>query len=255
MDKPLIFISSSQTEAHRSIPEQVRKEVEGTSRFKAFFAPEVRSAAGATEEIFAALRDCSGLIAFFHGRGLVDEAGRSFHRSSVWVNQEIAVLAYRRFERGEQLPVLAFQETLTPRVEWEGALQMTMFNPIPLTDASAVIARVKRWLDEADFAYHGDSGNEVFEAKWTRLTPETKKVVRALFDEGGGPVSETLVRIRLRAAYISDKNEAARAVVKGKQQFEETGLVDVEYPGQGQCRLTLNRVWLGRLRHRLQQLA
>ena len=108
------------------------------------------------------------MVVFLHARGEVHEPGAStFVRSSVWVNQELALLAFRPFDLGYAIPVLAFCE---PETHWEGVLAYTMINPVPLGSRDEVLARVSDWLRTAGFVAAASGGEELFQTKWARLT-------------------------------------------------------------------------------------
>ncbi len=51
-------------------------------------------------------------------------------RSSVWTNQELALLAYRQFFERRTIPILAFKEQT---VTLEGAMTAFIVNPKPFS--------------------------------------------------------------------------------------------------------------------------
>ena len=84
----------------------------------------------------------AGAVVILHSRGE--------GRSSMWINQELAVLAYRQFFESLEIPILVFKED---SVKLEGAMSAFIANAKPLGDEETVVEEVRRWL--ADKAAKG----------------------------------------------------------------------------------------------------
>jgi hypothetical protein len=241
----LIFVSSSQSPDHRQLAEATAELIGQTPGFVPFFAPRVHEAAPPTDEIFRAIQDCVGMVAFLHARGEVRQPDREpFFRSSVWVNQELALVVFRSFDGGYRIPLLAFEELDT---HWEGVLAHIMINPTPLGTREQVLATVSDWLRREDFTAAASGGEEMFLMKWSHLTAPTKLVLRALLDEGGTNVRDEPLRLTLRDRYIRDKSESSRALLQAISVFEQTGLVTVTSADPGHRQLTVHHAWRGRI--------
>lgn len=109
MGKNLIFVScGQQSDDEKSLGVAIKKEVDATPGFAGYFAQSVHELEAPAPHIFNALQRCAGAVVLLHDRGsFVDRAGKeSGRRSSMWVNQEVAVLAYRQFFESRRVPVL-----------------------------------------------------------------------------------------------------------------------------------------------------
>lgn len=92
----LIFVSCGQTTlAEKSLGILIKSTIDQTPGFTAYFAETVQELESLGRHIFDALRRCAGAVVVLHDRGTVTALATSFQRSSVWVNQEVAILAYR----------------------------------------------------------------------------------------------------------------------------------------------------------------
>ena len=191
MGNKLIFVSCGQlTEAEKTLGVLVKAVVDGTPEFEAYFAETVQDLESLAHHVLTGIRHCAGAIVVLQDRGIVTYAdgGEWGPRSSVWVNQEVAILAYRQFFEARTIPILAFAD---PRVKLEGAMTSLIVNPRPLTSPTDVADFVKAWLAETNFASGSD---EEFMTKWDQLTDAAKTVVVGLFAEGGHNVKHATIR-------------------------------------------------------------
>jgi hypothetical protein len=187
MSNSLIFVSCGQlTTEEKSLGLAVKSAIDATPGFEAYFAESVHEVEALERNVFEALRQCSGAVVFLHERGtVVDTLGSEWgHRSSVWVNQEVAILAYRKFLEARQLPILAFKDE---QVKLEGAMTTLIINPVPIVGETEVVERVKLWLESHAFSTGSD---DVFLKKWERLSEQSRKVVACLLDQGGCQVKK-----------------------------------------------------------------
>ena len=82
------------------------------SRTAAFPSKKTDESIDYLKNIFEGLQNCSGLISFLHERDLVttEDKGEWGYQSSVWVNQEIGILAYRKQFEGVEIPIMVFKD-------------------------------------------------------------------------------------------------------------------------------------------------
>jgi hypothetical protein len=140
-------------------------------------------------------------------------------RSSVWINQEVAILAHRQFVEARKIPVLAFTD---PKVKLEGAMTSLIANPRRLNSTEEVATAVSEWLANNHFSRTSD---QAFQRKWDQLSAPTRKVVAAMLEEGGCAVKETAVRRTLIDLFELDLNQAGDAITAAKAEFRNTDLV------------------------------
>jgi hypothetical protein len=163
----------------------------------------------------------------------------------VWINQEVAVLAYRQFYEERAIPVLAFRD---PSVTLEGAMTAFIVNPKPFTDTDTVLGEVRRWLaDEATSGAADES--EIFEAKWNALQADDRSILAALVAEGGRDVKEHSVRRRLIAHHGFEKNRASEVLRKRRTVLSEQNLVRLRHNIYDGDEMSLHPYWEWHVRH------
>jgi hypothetical protein len=117
-----------------------------------FFAQEVHSPESLNVEVFRAIRDCGAFFAVMHKRGLVQYPGHpDVQRSSVWIQQEIAVLCYRMFLEAAHIPIRVYMET---GILLEGVMRTAIVNPLPFTFRGEVLDGLEAWLSRHEFEEH-----------------------------------------------------------------------------------------------------
>jgi hypothetical protein len=199
----------------------------------------VHDLAALAHHVFQGIQECAGAIVVLQDRGIVthSDGAESGHRSSVWVNQEVAILAYRQFFESRKLPILAF---IDPAVKLEGAMTSLIVNPQPLPASAQVAGAVSTWLAEAEFA---ESPTEVFLLKWEQLTEPARRVVAGLFDEGGKNAKESSVRQAVIRRFGIDKNAASEQLRDAKLQFIKTDIVKLIQNTHSGDELFVNPAW------------
>lgn len=248
MSENLIFVScGQQTSEEKSLGMLLKNEIDGTPGFRAYFAETVQDLEGLSTNVFDALRRCAGAVVVLHDRGaIMDMSGKpSGNRSSVWVNQEIAILAYRQFSETRRIPILAFTD---PKVKLEGAMTSLIVNPRPLADPQTVVNEVKGWLSREQFASVSD---DVFMDKWNQLTESARKSVACLLDEGGSDVRENVVRKALMNSFGMGKPSAREALSEAKGQLENIGLVKINHVSGSGDYLSVHPTWEFHLRRQV----
>ncbi len=252
MPARLIFVSCGQlTEEERNLGQRIKAEIDATEGYHGYFADCVQDLSGLANHILDALRRCAGAVVVLHPRGRVlSEQGQDFGvRSSVWINQELAILAYRQFFEGSNIPILAFKDDL---VALEGAMTAFIVNPKPLVDQESVLRELRNWLrNEATKA--APSQQDVFEEKWAVLDPDDREVLAALVAEGGRDVKETSVRRRLVRQHGLDKNRASEVLRKRRLVLSELNLVQLRHNIYDGDEVSLHPTWEWYVRHAVRQ--
>lgn len=248
MVKKLIFVSCGQaTDQEKTLGIAIKEVIDGTEGFEAYFAESVHDLDSLGRNIFEGLRRCSGGVAILHNRGKAFSRSGDYWgiRSSVWVNQELAILAYRQFFESTPVPVLAFIES---EVKLEGAMTALIVNPLPLSAVSDVVKAVRSWLKDVAAHASGPASDEVFDEKWSRLSPNAKKVLACLIDEGGEQVKEASIRRALEHKYKMPSNDTTQAVREAGQEFINTDLVKLVHDLHSGDEMTLHPTWKWHLR-------
>ena len=248
MAKKLIFVSCGQlTEDEKTVGLLIKTTIDATAGFEAYFAQAVQDFEALGRHVLEAIRRCAGAVVVLHDRGVVIRAdGKEWgSRSSVWVNQELAILAYRQFFESQKIPLLAFIE---PKVKLEGAMTSLIVNPRPLGTAPEVASAVKAWLSFSEFSAGSD---EVFARKWNQLTDVGRRVLAGLLEEGGYNVKETAVRHAVMRQFNMQSNPATEAVSKAKLEFTNTDLVKLIHNIHSGDELSVHPTWEFHLRRQI----
>ncbi len=110
-----------------------------------FFAAKAHSFDELATHIFAGLARCEAYLAVLHPRGEVHYPGAEEVkiRGSVWIHQELAILAYRRFLQGRSIPLCVLMEASIDR---EGVLDNLIVNPHLFRTEGKIYERVQEWM-------------------------------------------------------------------------------------------------------------
>lgn len=227
--------------------ERIKAEIDATPGFKGYFADIVQDLSGLSAHVLDALRRSSGAVIVLHPRGEIrSSTGQVLGiRSSVWINQEVALLAYRQFFERRAIPVLAFRH---PSITLEGAMTAFILNPKTSVDEDVVLPEVRRWLmEEASSGATDEHG--VFEAKWGALQPDDRAILAALVVEGGREVKEESVRRRLIADHGFEKNRASEVLRKRRTVLSRDNLVQLRHNVHDGDEMSLHPYWEWYIRH------
>jgi len=244
----LIFVSCGQLRPEeRRLGQRIKSEIDATHGFKAYFADTVQDLSGLSAHVLDALRRSSGAVIVLHPRGEIhaDDGQVLGIRSSVWINQEIALLAYRQFFERRAIPVLAFRD---PSVALEGAMTAFIINPKPSVDEITVLAEVRRWLAE-EASSGAMEEHDVFQAKWDALQADDHSILGALIAEGGRDIKEQSVRRRLIKHHGFEKNRASQVLLERRIVLSKENLVQLRHNVNDGDEMSLHPYWEWHIRH------
>ncbi len=247
-EQKLIFVSCGQkTAEEKQLGAAVARLINNTDGFHAYFADQVHDLDGLSDSIFEALRKCSGMVAILHSRGKVISSvsdGRT--TSSIWINQEISALAYRRAAEGTSIPIRVFQ---SEEVELEGAMTSLIVNPIRFSQESEVLDKVRSWLSSENFR------PRLEEAEFQRMVNELEdndwKVIEAVFAGAGSNVTKAQIKRYLRERCGFSKNDASKVSAEAVPRFQNNNLILCGPEGKGVSELSVNPEWKFELRRTL----
>ena len=241
MSEKLIFISCGQlTDEEKQIGLEVGSYIDSISGFKSYLAESVQDLTGLSDSIFNGLRQCSGFISFLHPRGsvILDNGNEWGIRSSVWINQEIAILAYRKYFEGTDIPILVFKDS---GVQIEGAMTSLIVNPKPFKKKEEMLEEVKYWIQSAQFS--PPRRDDLFKSKWGQLECDSLKVIGCIIDEGCSQVKEDCIRKCMMNRFSFSSNDASHAIRRSKLMFQNTDLVKMERNSNTGDEMSLNETW------------
>jgi hypothetical protein len=219
-----IFVSCGQgTPDEKALGLAIKGTIDSTPGFEGFFAESVQSFQSLSEHLLAALADCSGAVVALHPRGTIVCSGvESGTRSSVWVNQEIAILAFRQHCEGTELPVLLFKD---PSVDLEGIMKYLILNPLVLDAHPSVVQSVKDWLVETTFTV--GVLQKTIDQSWAGLPEGSRMLLAAILDGGGSNVGQMLLQNILQAdTYQLPPEQIGKAIIDAVERLASTGFVE-----------------------------
>jgi hypothetical protein len=173
--KPVIFISCGQVTGDETrLGKALFDIVNADGRYAPYFAENQSSLDGVTQNILVKLAAAAAFIAVIHPRGQVSVPDasasggiRQFQRASVWIEQEIAVLAAQSQAQGRSIPVQVYTRRGVVR---EGLRSYVMTNPLEFDHEDEVIEHFRQLLPVWTLRV---------EAKGVRLLPVIRRIVDA----------------------------------------------------------------------------
>jgi hypothetical protein len=238
----LIFVSCGQlTEEERKLGCRIKNEIDKTDGYEGYFAATVQDLAGLAQHILDALRRATGAVVVLHPRGRVmsDQGQALGVRSSVWISQELAIMAYRQFFEGVNIPILAFKDDC---VSLEGAMSAFIINPRPLESDEMVVSEVRKWLQN-NASEGRPSEQDVFDQKCRTIEADDQLILAALVEEGGHNVKEVSVRRRLTERFGIDRNRASEIVKQRRGILSAMNLVMLRHNIYDGDEMSLHPTW------------
>ena len=206
-DEKLIFVSCGQlTDEEKKLGQDVEYVINEKEGFRPYRAEVIQDLRGLEQHIFEALSRCSGAVVILHSRGQVKQSvGKQTVTSSMWVNQEVAILAFRHWLEAENIPVRMFKQ---PEVTLEGVMTSIIGNPTDFDSSQEVIDEVGRWLSGETFT--GLKSEREFERLIAGLDDSDWKVIEAIFAGGEYRVSRQQLKSYLKQEMRLSSQDASR---------------------------------------------
>lgn len=189
--KPHIFISCGQyLEEEKKLGIAIKELVEQHTPFGGYFAEEQNSVNGLVANILERLYDCAGFISVMHPRGMVtDDKGRESVRASVWIEQEVAMIALiQQLVRKDKndLKVAAYAHK---SIKLEGIRMLLHLNPMPFEQNDEILRdlqnKLPNWqIDQASAMKAIKLRRYSEEMQRIQKTPEYLEALRILTVDG-----------------------------------------------------------------------
>lgn len=234
MGTKTIFISCGQDEETEiKAGERVRAVVNADPGLEAFFAEHGGKGEGLFGRILDALKGCSGAVFVVHGRGPIDTSDERNMRASVWISQELAILAYRRHALHQDVPILLF---LDDNVSREGILGHLSLQPHSLPNLDEMEKVLVQWLREEIFQ---ESVASIVAEKFAQTSDEDRMLLLALIQEGGVNVPRSPLGSIVQEKWSKGKIKAGEIVRAGFTNCNVLGLIDLDEKIPGQLLATI----------------
>ncbi len=206
--QPLIFVSCGQvTPEEIQLGKDIAHLIRQDGRYEAYFADNQSSLDGVTANILAKLDQAAGFVAIMHARGEVQvadagaSAARSFVRGSVWIEQEIAILAMLVQVQRRKVNVQLYTKRGLTR---EGLRVYVMTNPYEFAEEKEVLQHFAQILPAWQLAVvtHGPALSPVLTRLQHTQDPALFTVAVALYNTGDEQATDARVRLRFPMKYI-----------------------------------------------------
>ena len=160
-ERPIIFISCSQAPQDAELGKAIAQIVTDETPAVGYFAQNETTFEAVTTRILNVLGRCQGFVGVMHYRGEVTPLeGPAFQRASVWVEQEIAIAAYREQILKEPIPVQLYIQN---GIRLEGLRDKILLNAEPFVSNEHVIEHFRSIVKER-FGSTGPAAPSAFQA-------------------------------------------------------------------------------------------
>jgi hypothetical protein len=206
--KPLIFVSCGQVtreeiQLGKDIVELIRRD----GRYDAYFADNQSSLEGVTTNILAKLDQAAGFVAIMHPRGEVQipssiaSSTASVTRASVWIEQEIAILAMLAQVQHHSVNVQVYTKRGITR---EGLRLYVMTNPFEFDREAEILNHFAQLLPTWHLipVMHGVALSPVLTRQHHAQDPTLFTVAIALHNSGDEQAADARLRLRFPMKYI-----------------------------------------------------
>ncbi len=191
----LIFVCHGQSPHEKKCGKALEHVINDVPGFRAFFAENVHDTDGLSEHIFGNLERCDGFLAVMHKRGNVLFMKRRLTRSSVWIQQELAIISFLNFQRRgrRRIRIRVFAQRGITR---EGLTEVLILNPTEFGRDDELPDAVREWLTGPEFAEDSvESTREgLFRSCTERFSDDHWRYLEVLIALSGGktePVRES----------------------------------------------------------------
>lgn len=155
-EKSLIFISCGQFSEDerrlgRSIADLIREVL---PHAEGYFADLQTTTEGLSTHVMHALSRASAFVCVMHPRGQISRPdGSQITRGSVWIEQEIAIMAFITQVLKRNPPLILYKH---PDVGLEGMRQVLLANPTTFTDPAALLGDLRDRLPQMQLDHYAD---------------------------------------------------------------------------------------------------
>jgi hypothetical protein len=110
MDRRIFVSCGQQSTAEKNLGMRIKKIIDKQKGMRGFFAEDVHSPSDLNRAVFDELKTCDGFFAVMHKRGEISYVDfPKSQRSSVWIQQEIALLCYRMHLQGSKVLMCRYE--------------------------------------------------------------------------------------------------------------------------------------------------
>jgi len=206
--KPTIFVSCGQvTSSEIELGRDLVRAIEKDARYSAYFAEDQSSLEGVTQNILARLEDAAGFVAVLHPRGEVHvpggahSTGERITRASLWIEQEIAILAMLSQVLRRQIAVQIYSKRGVTR---EGLRKYVMTNPHEFEYERDVLQHFSAVLPSWTLsrAARGVALRPVIKRDPDAKDPQLSTLRIAFHNSGDEQATDARVRMRMPLKYI-----------------------------------------------------
>ena len=205
--KPIIFVSCGQvTPEEINLGKDIVDLIRRDGRYEPYFAEDQSSVEAVTSNILAKLDAAAGFVAVMHPRGEIgirtkDTSDKHITRASVWIEQEIAILAMLVQVQHRNVKVQLYAKHGIAR---EGLRLYVMTNPYEFSAESEVLQHFGSVIGDWNLVPHlrGVALRPVLVRRPQKQNPAMYTIGFALHNCGDERPTDARVRIRMPMKYI-----------------------------------------------------
>lgn len=217
-----IFISCGQySDEEKRLGNSVADLITELTLFVPYFAENQRTVAGVTDHILRALDKCMGFIGIMHQRGEVVRPEGNIVRGSVWIEQEIAIMAFLGLVLDRKKEVLLYIQKGIAR---EGVRDKLLLNPISFESSDEVLGdlrgRLPTWISKA-YPSYGKSIDVNIRYEEFNLTQERHdlRLLVEVENDGTELVREYYVDIYFPETYMNSADHLMTEIQSSRQGY------------------------------------
>ena len=228
-----IFVSCGQeTSDEIALGRKIIKDIAKHDGMRGFFAQDVHSSTDLNRAVFDQLKTCDGFFAVMHKRGAITYGNFPLsQRSSVWIQQEIAILCYRMHLQGSHVPMRVYAEK---GILLEGVMKTAIVNPISFEKDEEVLSGLSQWLKGAEFDEHPvlTRRKSLFQSRVKDLQPNHWLLLELITAHSANPGDATPSDViendfyAIVAKEIPADRERRDAFVQHVKALRRSGLID-----------------------------
>jgi hypothetical protein len=246
MEKQIFVSCGQESQDEIALGRKIIKVIDEHKGMRGFFAQDVHSPSDLNRAVFDQLKTCDGFFAVMHKRGKITYGKYApSQRSSVWIQQEIAILCYRMHLQGSHVPIRVYAEK---GILLEGVMKTAIVNPLQFEKDEDVLSGLSQWLEGPDFDEHPvvTRRKSLFQSHIETFKPNHWLLLELIAVHSAGP-GDSMPQVVIEKDFFDlakdipvDGGERRSAFLQTVKFLKRIGLIDSGTTGD---RLAIGKQW------------